>query len=301
MAIKLKKILFNNITNPIFFTLLKLNLIKKKNIIKISNSTRDIKNNKVYIDKKSKIIFNEKKINKNYYENKPIDRSSGCSIVKTQRSFVRTIPLEDDLRRFEYFKNFIKNKKILDYGCGWGGFLELTNKIASCSGVEIRENCVSFIKSKLKKIRIENNINFFKSKFDIITLFHVLEHLDDPISHLKNIKNFLNPGGKIIIEVPSAVNILLELKEFRKFSFWSEHLVLHTKESLYKFIKNAGYKKIKINYYQRYSLDNHIKWLSNQYKINFSMPSYVDYLNLLYKNKLIKTGRADTLKAVISV
>ncbi len=293
---------FNNITNPIFFTLLKLNLIKKKNIIKISNSTRDLKNNKVYIDKKSKIIFNEKKINKNYYENKPIDRSSGCSIVKMQRSFVRTIPLEDDLRRFKYFKNFFKNKKLLDYGCGWGGFLELANKISSCSGVEIREKCVSFIKSKFKKkIRIENNINFFKSKFDIITLFHVLEHLEDPISHLKNIKNFLNPGGKIIIEVPSAVNILLELKEFRKFSFWSEHLVLHTKKSLYKFIKNAGYKKIKINYYQRYSLDNHIKWLSNEHKINIYMPSYVDYLNLLYKNKLIKTGRADTLKAVISI
>jgi 2-polyprenyl-3-methyl-5-hydroxy-6-metoxy-1,4-benzoquinol methylase len=154
---------FNNITNPIFFTLLKLNLIKKKNIIKISNSTRDLKNNKVYLDKKSKIFFNEKKIDKNYYENKPTDRSGGCSIVKKQKSFVRTIPLEDDLRRFEYFKNFFQNKKILDYGCGWGGFLELANKISSCSGVEIREKCISFIKSKLKrKIRIENNINSFE-------------------------------------------------------------------------------------------------------------------------------------------
>ena len=70
---------------------------------------------------------------------------------------------------------------------------------------------------------------------------------------------------------------------------------------LYKFIKNAGYKKIKINYYQRYSLDNNIKWLLKEHKINISMPSYGDYLNLLYKNKLIKTGRADTLKAVVSV
>jgi 2-polyprenyl-3-methyl-5-hydroxy-6-metoxy-1,4-benzoquinol methylase len=293
---------FNNITNPIFFTLLKLNLIKEKNIIKISNSTRDHQKNKVYLDVKSKIFFNEKNINKNYYENKPVDRSGSYSVVKMQNFSQKTIPLDDDLRRFEHFKKFIKNKKILDYGCGWGAFLELANKISNCSGVEIREKCIMFIKSKLKKIRVENNINYFHSKFDVITLFHVLEHLENPIAHLKNIKTFLNPRGKLIIEVPSAVNILLELKQFRKFSFWSEHLVLHTKKSLHKFIKDAGYKKVKIYYYQRYSLDNHIQWLLKEHKIDITMHVHDDdYLNFLYKDKLVKAGRADTLKALISV
>ena len=49
----------NRITNPIFFQFIKLKLIYKKNIIKISNKTRD-KNINVFRDKISKIIFLEK-------------------------------------------------------------------------------------------------------------------------------------------------------------------------------------------------------------------------------------------------
>ena len=46
----------NKITNPIYFELIKLNLIKKTNIVKISNKCRD-KKISVYQDKKTKVIF----------------------------------------------------------------------------------------------------------------------------------------------------------------------------------------------------------------------------------------------------
>ena len=46
----------NKITNPVYFELIKLNLIKKKNIVKISNQCRD-KKISVYQDKKTKVIF----------------------------------------------------------------------------------------------------------------------------------------------------------------------------------------------------------------------------------------------------
>ena len=61
----------NKISNPIYSELLKLKLIKKKNIIKISNKTRD-KNVKVYRDKLSKIIFLEKAFSHsvNHYNDK---------------------------------------------------------------------------------------------------------------------------------------------------------------------------------------------------------------------------------------
>ena len=49
----------NKITNPIYFELIKLNLIKKTNIVKISNKCRD-KKISVYQDKKTKVIFLEK-------------------------------------------------------------------------------------------------------------------------------------------------------------------------------------------------------------------------------------------------
>ena len=92
----------------------------------------------------------------------------------------------------------------------------------------------------------------------LLHLFHVLEHLPQQTSTLKNLKKCLKKSGKIIIEVPHAKDFLLsrdDLKEFKDFTFWSEHLILHTFYSLKMILKKSGFKKIKIRYYQRYGLE----------------------------------------------
>jgi len=48
-----------------------------------------------------------------------------------------------------------------------------------------------------------------EEKFDVITLFHVLEHFDDPRAVLKQLKSMLAKGGIIVIEVPNADDALL--------------------------------------------------------------------------------------------
>ena len=52
----------------------------------------------------------------------------------------------------------------------------------------------------------------------------------------------------------------LSAKSFVNFTLWSEHLILHTKESLKCFLKKAGFNNNKIFFYQRYNLNNHIGW-----------------------------------------
>jgi len=62
--------------------------------------------------------------------------------------------------------------------------------------------------------------------------------------------NTKKKNGKIIVEVPHANDFLLELdelKEFKKFSFWSEYLILHTYLSLKKVLRQAGFKNIKVS------------------------------------------------------
>ncbi|MBT5399793.1 methyltransferase domain-containing protein [bacterium] len=97
-------------------------------------------------------------------------------------------------------------------------------------------------------------------KPDLITSFHVLEHLPYQLQSLIEFRNALVDEGKIIIEVPHAQDFLIQsvdLPEFRKFTFWSEHLVLHTKESLEALLKKAGFNKIEVFGYQRYGFTNH--------------------------------------------
>ena len=110
---------------------------------------------------------------------------------------------------------------------------------------------------------MSNNIDSFDKKFDVITMFHVLEHVPNQIKTLKILKTKLKNKGKIIIEVPHAEDFLIlqdELKEFKDFIFWSEHLILHTYNSLKTILAKSGFKKIKIQYYQRYNFSNHLGW-----------------------------------------
>jgi len=112
-----------------------------------------------------------------------------------------------------------------------------------------------------------SNINELPdNKFDIMSLFHVFEHLTDPIDFLNIAYSKLKIGGRIIIEVPHARDFLittLNNEEFKRFTFWSEHLILHTRQSLQKFLEFSGFDNITIQGVQRYPVSNHLYWLSN--------------------------------------
>ena len=86
-----------------------------------------------------------------------------------------------------------------------------------------------------------------------------------PIEFLKSFKNFLKPEGKLVIEVPHANDFLLKTmadEHFKNFTLWSQHLILHTRHSLERFLSASGYNKFIIQGKQRYSVANHLNWLA---------------------------------------
>ena len=298
--------------NPIINELLSLKLINELNLIILSNKTRD-KKIKVIKDLKTKIIFLEKYLSTNkYYSSlkyrnddvKVLDKSKRkISNTKTFSGNIKTTIIEDDYRRAVQFNKNLKNKDILDFGCGWGGFLMNLKNYKSLSGVELRKECINYIKKNIKKIKVSDNINFFDKKFDIITMFHVLEHIPFQVETLKILKSKLKNKGKIIIEVPHAKDFLIlqdELKEFKDFIFWSEHLVLHTYKSLKSILLKSGFKKINIQYYQRYNFSNHLGWLLKRKPGGhvFNKKIVSAKLNDSYSENLKRLGQTDTLIAI---
>jgi tRNA/tmRNA/rRNA uracil-C5-methylase (TrmA/RlmC/RlmD family) len=189
---------YKKISNPIYQELKNLKLIADKDLVTLSNQTRDAKV-KVIKDLKTNIIFLNKHItSKQYYsdlkygddDRKNIEKLKvGLTNVKTLSGNIKSEIIEDDYRRSEQFKNFLKNKDILDFGCGWGGFLKNVKNYKSLNGVELRNECISHVKQNIKRVKISNNINSFKKSFDIITMFHVLEHLPYQTNTLKVLKD----------------------------------------------------------------------------------------------------------------
>ena len=86
--------------------------------------------------------------------------------------------------------------------------------------------------------------------------------------------------------------------KFKKFTFWSEHLILHTEQSLMTLLKMVGFSNIEITYYQRYNIFNHLNWLSNGKPGGHKNNNFNDD-NLIksYNDFLVKNKKTDTLIA----
>ncbi len=101
---------------------------------------------------------------------------------------------------------------------------------------------------------------------DVVTLFHVIEHLYDPSRELARIYELLNPGGLVVIETPNSCDALLTKYKnlnFKNFTYWSYHPMLHSHKSLNLLVTRNKFKILECGGVQRYDLSNHLYWLSN--------------------------------------
>ncbi len=100
----------------------------------------------------------------------------------------------------------LDNKTVLDFGAGQGFFEEAIRKrdVKNCnySAVEADLEMVETLKSR--GIDVAPKIDTFDGKqFDVVVLFHVLEHLLDPNKVIEMLMKYVKPGGHLIIEVPN--------------------------------------------------------------------------------------------------
>ena len=215
----------------------------------------------------------------------------------------------DDSRRFEQLKSLIINKDILDFGCGAGGFLlQAKNLARTIVGVELEARVREYWKdsdfSIFPSIEQAQNSLIRADGYDVITAFHVVEHLSDPRKVLKRLGTNLKADGRLIVEVPSADDALLTLYKcdsFQRFTYWSQHLYLFTASTLATLIKQAGLEVVSIQHHQRYPLSNHLYWLSRSRPGGHQIWSFLDSATLsnAYAEMLASIGKTDTLIAHI--
>jgi 2-polyprenyl-3-methyl-5-hydroxy-6-metoxy-1,4-benzoquinol methylase len=282
-----------------------LGIIDSTRLEEYSSRTRDRKDIRVFRCRRSGVIYlkDAEHVAENYYQQESSSQYFRNLNVQDGDSLTRQT-LRDDKRRVKYLANFLSNKQWLDVGSGFGGILQLgkkyTNKITA---VEPQEDAALFLRSRgfsvysnLADVNTENN-------FDIITLFHVFEHMISPLEDLKKLNSLLRIDGKIVIEVPHASDILLkffELGSFKDFTLWSEHLILHTRESLKTFLEASDFKNVIVEGVQRYPISNHLHWLAKQKAGGHEKWFFLNdpELNTVYKNLLSRLDMTDTLLAV---
>lgn len=106
--------------------------------------------------------------------------------------------------KYKLIKNTnVSGNKILDYGCGVGDFaLKMKQEKWEVIGYEPNQKAQEILIQN--KISLINNLKEIENEsLDIITLWHVLEHVENPEKLIFNLKEKLKPDGKLIIAVPN--------------------------------------------------------------------------------------------------
>ncbi len=115
----------------------------------------------------------------------------------------------------------VKDPKFIDIGCGRGEWLDRwTNKVSNCIGIECNSSMVELCRSRglnvLEGDAIRSLKEFKNSSISVITIFHMIEHLEHEnlIEILEECDRILRPDGILILETPSIDNILVSTNTF---------------------------------------------------------------------------------------
>ena len=205
-----------------------------------------------------------KEISKYYDSKNYISHQKEAKIFKDKvYNWVRNHMLNT---KTKWIKNEVGTSvNLLDFGCGVGEFVKRANqKGLIAEGIEPNYEA--------RQIGIQNKQNIFadlsdinNKRFDVVTLWHVLEHLHEPDLFLKEIRNYLNKKGKLIIAVPN-----FESQDAKYYNqYWAaydvpRHLYHFSKKSISILAEQNGFK---INKTYPLKFDSYyVSMLSEKYK-----------------------------------
>ena len=154
-------------------------------------------------------------------------------IFEKTYGFVKTIALQRKLKLINSFD--LPGKSLLDIGAATGDFLATCKKGGwDVKGTEPNQKARSIAFQQGIQL-LENNEGLKKHSFDVITLWHVLEHIENLFEFISQLNELLKDNGRIIVAVPNYKSYDSEYyKEYWAAYDVPRHLWHFSKESIVK-------------------------------------------------------------------
>lgn len=175
-----------------------------------------------------------------YYANKTgHDREKIYNPI-TQKRYV------DLLNRISRYR---KNNELLDIGCGEGHFITVAGQKGwNASGIErsvcATQICRSFSLNVINTDLLE--LNTGEKRFDVVTMFEVLEHLNRPYEYLLKVRDILRKKGVFIITTPNF-NCITRLLLQEKWSLVSQqHTLYFTEKTVKSLLNRCGFRVVEL-------------------------------------------------------
>tara|TARA_R110000737_G_scaffold6310_2_gene20082 strand:+ start:2319 stop:3155 length:837 start_codon:yes stop_codon:yes gene_type:complete len=158
-------------------------------------------------------------------------------------SIIKKYTLHKKTKLINQFSN--NGKTLLDIGCGTGEFLVTAKKENwTIFGVEPNKQAREKAVSKTLNV-VENLEKLGQQKFNVISLWHVMEHLPDLKNQIKKITNLLDEEGTLIIAVPNfKSNDAIHYKEYWAAYDTPRHLWHFSQNAISELFKEQNFKII---------------------------------------------------------
>ena len=127
--------------------------------------------------------------------------------------------------------------RILDVGCGTGANLEMLGNFGEAEGVDVSAEALDFCQTRgLKNVKQgeAERLPYEDRTFDLVTGLDVVEHLDDDVAGLREMRRVLRPGGRALLFVPAFMFLWGVQDDI------SNHRRRYTRTSLKEVVKQAG-------------------------------------------------------------
>lgn len=160
----------------------------------------------------------------------------------------RTARWRNSLARIRLFKKYVPLQNWCDIGTGEGIFLEALFSIGG-SGVGIEPSKSSRNKAKNKNIKIiGETIDAIDSATlidtRVVSMFHVIEHLEHPFESISLLYQSLKPGSFLIIETPDISSPVFKMSNYKDKLIYPEHFWYFSEKTLCALVEKSGFRVI---------------------------------------------------------
>jgi SAM-dependent methyltransferase len=155
--------------------------------------------------------------------------------------------------------------RALDIGCGKGELaLALHERGFECAGIDMKPNIIAHLQARFPQIAWRcaptADLAAMPGRFDVLTMYHVLEHISEPKAALRAVKALANPGALIVIEVPHIGGWEARWKGPHWHYYKVDHVNYFRTSDLLRLAADLDLTVLGVRGYQHFSYPQNVLW-----------------------------------------
>jgi 2-polyprenyl-3-methyl-5-hydroxy-6-metoxy-1,4-benzoquinol methylase len=176
--------------------------------------------------------------------------------------------------RVRFVRRYAERGRLLDVGCAKGGFLAAAQEADfEVRGVEPADAAAAAARGRGLDVVTGtlDDMPLVPGSLEVVTLWHVLEHIPDPLETLRRLRQELVPGGHLLIEVPNAESVVAEREGGR----WHAaevlyHVSQYGPRSLRALVERAGFTVLDVHTFPFTGYYHPARWVHPGYWRGYS-------------------------------